>query len=258
MLAPPIVHQIWMQGWDKKPAKFDENIAQLRAMNPEFEFMTWDEKSIAEECKKLGPEFEAKYNSFPYMISKVDYGRYVLLYNYGGISLDLDMKSLHPIRETPELDTYDFIVSGGAFPFGKIGFVNNAVLIVTPKHPLLLEFIQHITRIDINEENYVTRELYVHNSTGPLVLSKFIDNHKGIYILDHVFFEPCLSLDPYCKVPPKAIMDHQHELSWMSVFMKYLAKIGFFILYNWYFVLVFVVFLILYKMNGFRVAATFR
>ncbi len=252
MLAPPIVHQIWMQGWDKRPAKFNENIDQLKAMNPEFQFLTWDEESIAIECKKLGSEFEEKYRSFSTMISKVDYGRYILLYNYGGISVDLDMKPLHPIRETPELDTYDFIVSGGAFPFGKLGMVNNAVLIVTANHPLLLKFIQQITDINVKESDYLTKELYVHNTTGPLVLSQFIKEHKGIHVLDHVFFEPCLSVDPYCKVPKKAIMDHQHELSWMSAFMKFLAKIGFFILYNWYFVLVFVLFLVFYQFDSYK------
>ncbi len=239
MLAPPIIHQIWMQGWEKRPQKFNANIERLRDMNPEFQIMTWDEEEIAKECESLSPAFLEKYRSFPHMISRVDYGRYILLYKYGGISLDLDMKPLHPLRETPGLDAHDFIVSGSAFPYDKLGMVNNAVLIVTPKHPLLLEFIQKITDKHVNESDYLNNFLYVQNTTGPVILTQFIKEHKqAIHVLDHVFFEPCMSVDPYCKVPENAIMDHQHELSWMSTFLKHLSTVFFFLLHHWFLFLV--------------------
>jgi mannosyltransferase OCH1-like enzyme len=242
MLAPPIIHQIWMQGWDNHPPKFDDNITALHAMNPEFLFMTWDEKSIEIECEKLGPTYAAKYRSFPHMISRVDYGRYVLLYLHGGISVDLDMKPLKPIRSIPELAKHDFIISSSAYPFGDMGLINNAVLIVTPKHPLLLDFLNRITELEMREENYLNRDMYIHNTTGPLILSNFVEEHpQEIFVLDHEFFEPCLSVDPYCKVPEKAIMDHQHELSWMSPFLKSIVVSLFYILHNWQLILFFVV-----------------
>lgn len=252
MLAPAIVHQIWMQGWDQRPPKFENNIQQLHALNPEFQFRTWDDDQLAAECEKLGPEFAAKYRSFHHMISRVDYGRYVLLYLYGGISLDLDMKPLHSLRQTPGIDAYDFIVSAAAYPMGDLGLLNNAVIIVTPRHPLLLEFIQRITERERREEDCLNRDMYIHVTTGPMVFSEFVHEHpQSIYILPNAFYEPCLSVDPYCKVPETAIMDHQHELSWMSTFTKYLIQIGFFLLYNWLpvLILIFVV-LVLFIYNG--------
>jgi mannosyltransferase OCH1-like enzyme len=234
MLAPAIVHQIWMQGWDQRPPKFEDNIQQLRALNPEFQFRTWDEEQMVAECERLGPEFAAKYRSFQHMISRVDYGRYVLLYLYGGISLDLDMKPLHPLRQTPGLDEHDFIVSGAAYPMGTLGLLNNAVLIVTPRHPLLLEFIQRITERERREEDCLNRDMYIQVTTGPMVFSEFVREHpQSIHVLPHAFYEPCMSLDPYCKVPETAIMDHQHELSWMTAFGKWLTHIAFVLLYNW-------------------------
>lgn len=234
MLAPPIVHQIWMQGWEKRPHKFEDNIQRLRTMNPEFEFKTWDEEQIAAECEDLGPEFLEKYRSFSHMISRVDYGRYVLLYKYGGISLDLDMKPLHPLRDTPGLAKYDFIVSGSAYPYNKLGLVNNAVLIVKRRHPLLQEFLHKITDKNVSESDYITRDIYIHNTTGPLILNEFIQSHKqAVHVLDNQYFEPCMSVDPYCRVPETAIMDHQHELSWMSASVKQLATWVFYFLYNW-------------------------
>ena len=72
-----------MQGWDKLPVKFNDNVSRLHSMNPEYKHMQWDEKSLRSECVKISKECAAKYDSFEHMISRVDFGRYVVLYTYG-------------------------------------------------------------------------------------------------------------------------------------------------------------------------------
>jgi mannosyltransferase OCH1-like enzyme len=244
MRCPNIVHQIWLQGWEERPPKFNENIQMLRAMNPDFVFMTWDENAIAREAMRISPACWERFRSFPHFISKVDFGRYILLYNYGGISIDLDMKPLKPIRETPGLDDHDFIVSGAAFPFGDVGLVNNAVFFVRAKHPLMLELIQQITAQKGTPANYPTRELYIMNTTGPIIVSQFIRDHPNdIHVLDSRYYEPCISTDPLCTVDPTtSIMDHQHEQSWASELYKSIQGILFVIARYWWVVIILLMF----------------
>jgi mannosyltransferase OCH1-like enzyme len=247
MRCPNIVHQIWLQGWEERPAKFNANIDALRTMNQDFVFMTWDENTLAREALRISPACWDRFRSFPHLISKVDFGRYIVLYNYGGISVDLDMKSLKPIRETPELDNHDFIVSGSAFPINTLGFINNAVFFVTPKHPLMRALIDEIIAQKATPADYISREAYIMDTTGPYRVSKFIHAHPDeIYVLDNRYYEPCVSTDPLCSVDVATIMDHQHEQSWASEWYRQVQRFLFVIARLWWVVLAVTVVLIAY------------
>jgi hypothetical protein len=115
--------------WDSLPPKFKGNVESLKALNPGYTHMVWDEASLRDECRKLFPAVLAKFNSLPYLVQKVDFGRLVILYAYGGITVDTDMKSLKAIDTTPKIDTAELIVSLSAFPGNMIGQTNNAIVL---------------------------------------------------------------------------------------------------------------------------------
>ena len=230
---PKITHQIWLQGWDKLPEKYQENVRLLSEMNPDFEHKRWDEESLRAECSKLGKPYVEKFDSFEHFIMKVDFGRYVVLYNYGGISIDTDMKPLKPLQNTPGLDTEEFMVSRLPFPVNMTGFLNNAIFVVRPKHPLMKEIVDAIMMSKKRLSDYATQELYIDGETGPSFINGIIKKHeKQVKILDNEYFEPCYSVDPYCEVPEKSILDHQHTMSWINPFYHYLFRFLFFIYHN--------------------------
>lgn len=213
---PRITHQTWFQGWDVIPDKFQKNADNLAKLNPTYTHMKWDETSLRHECGKLGHEVVAKFDSFPYMIQKIDLGRYVVIYNYGGITVDTDMVPLKPIDEAPGIQTDPLIVSRHAFPHKYFSTANNALIIARPQHPFLKDLIQEIVSNDIPYDGIAAvRPIHVHATTGPTmfnsVLSKYIDS---ITVLDNTYFEPCAGPDPLCFPGKEAIMDHQHESSW--------------------------------------------
>jgi len=229
---PRITHQIWLQGWNALPPKFKGNVESLKALNPGYTHMVWDEASLRDECRKLFPAVLAKFNSLPYLVQKVDFGRLVILYAYGGITVDTDMKSLKPIDTTPKIDTAELIVSLSAFPGNMIGQTNNAIVLAKPNHPLILELITRMTNSTVREEEFLTRELYLNGTTGPIVQNAFFYEHKGeIVFLDNTYYEPCFSVDPVCRPSQDSIMDHRHEMSWISPWAKVLLKILIALLY---------------------------
>ena len=236
MPAPKITHQIWLQGWENLPEKFGKNVEALHEMNPEYQHMKWDEKSLRKECMKIGDACVEKFDSFELFISKVDFGRYVVLYNYGGISVDTDMVSLRPLRDTPHLGTSNFLISYHTSPFNLLGITNNAVIICSARHLLLKDALDSIIGDPHRPSDFITKELYVHFTTGPLFFNRFVKKYRdSVVILPYKYFEPCDSNNPYCEIPDDSIMDHQHEMSWMNPIFGILLQSLFFILhYIWY------------------------
>ena len=233
-MIPRITHQIWLQGWSELPDKFKPNVQSLHDLNPDFEHKTWDEAGLRRECGRISAAVQAKFDSFPHLIQKVDLGRYVVLYNYGGISVDTDMKSLRPIETTPHFSESesDFIVSYSAFPANLAGWINNALIMCKPHHPILLELITSIADCQRTADEFPTKELYIDATTSPSKFNGVLYRHLSeIVILDHTFFEPCFSVDPVCRPGPTSIMDHKHELSWFHGYTKLLGQLTFIVLY---------------------------
>jgi mannosyltransferase OCH1-like enzyme len=221
-----------MQGWENLPTKFRPNVQSLHELNPTFEHLQWDEEGLRRECAKISPAVLKKFNSFQTMLQKVDLGRYVVLYNYGGVSVDTDMKSLKPIMATPNVRDHDFIVSSAAFPIGLAGWVNNALIMCRSQHPILHELIMSIAEDRRAAADFATKELLTSATTGPGKFNTILATHRSeIFVLDNAYFEPCFSVDPLCAPGPQSIMDHQHELSWFSDLTKWLCQILIIILY---------------------------
>ena len=230
-MIPNITHQTWLQGWERLPDKFKHNVSLLDRMNPGFQHMKWDENSLRKECAKFSDAAKRKFDSFPYLIQKVDFGRYMVLYNYGGISVDTDMVSLKPIATTPNFLTRDFIVSSAAFPASMLGWINNALIMCTKHHPILLQLIESILHDNLQESDFSTKELYIDATTSPSKFNAIVKQHlHEILVLDHTYFEPCFSTDPICRPGHLSIMDHKHELSWFHGHLKYFLY-GLFILF---------------------------
>lgn len=239
---PRIIHQIWIQGWDKVPAKFDANRAELRRMNPEWRIIEWDETSLRAECAALGPEFLHTFEQLPLLISKVDFGRYVVLYRHGGVSLDLDMVPLKPLTATPDLDNHAIMISKSNFPL----IANNAVFFACPQNPFLMKLLLDIANARYTLEDFPSKELYVHTVTGPILVSRMLLSSNDVHTLDAVYFEPCLPVDSTCVVPSQSVMVHRHELSWMSEWMILVSRIFIWTLRYWY-IFIIVVLAVVYK-----------
>ena len=229
---PRITHQIWFQGWDALPERFRKNVDALHERNPDYKHMQWDEQSLKAECFKISPLVAAKFDAYPHMIQKIDFARCVVLYLFGGVTVDTDMVQLGSIDATPQINTADMIVSGAAFPMSLLGQTNNALLMAKPRHPVVGELIQRMLLCEKKESDFLTKELFVGWTTGPFVSHTVFHNHKDtIVFLHNKYFEPCISADLLCSPSKESIMDHRHELSWQNPLLRILWNILILLLY---------------------------
>ncbi len=90
------------QSWKTKnpPPKIQENIRKIREMNPEYEYILFDDN----DCRQfLQKHFGDNYaNAFDELIPgafKCDFWRYAVMYIVGGVYIDIDMTPLVPFRE---------------------------------------------------------------------------------------------------------------------------------------------------------------
>lgn len=61
------------------PAKYDDFVESITHHNKNFKHCRWDERTLREECVKLGPEVADRFDKLGMMIQKIDFGRYVSL-----------------------------------------------------------------------------------------------------------------------------------------------------------------------------------
>jgi mannosyltransferase OCH1-like enzyme len=271
MPIPKIIHQIWFQGEENIPEHLKAYHKSWIDINPKFEVKVWDEKSIQEVLVKFNDkETTDMYNNYVYMIQKIDLAKYVILYMYGGIYIDMDVKCLKPITDEFLGDNdvilsemvYNFI---HAFTCSLIGhnpmekIINNGVIMTVPKHPILLYTIEEAKK---NKDSFyynINKAVYVFSSTGPICLTLATKKFKAenesskIKIIDETHFEACDLVqvnNEDCKFPEHAIGVHLYENSWLNTHDNIIVSIVSFIVkyrYLLIFLIVFLVFFFLVK-----------
>lgn len=257
----------WYQGRENlnkhsKANIFNENLKNWEILNPTWSLHFISNKELRNACKKFSKQCLKLYDSFDLIHLKIDLGRYVLLYLYGGIYVDMDMyilRGLHTSRlinnlikkannnninvlglSSLNLESYE-----GLLFIGQSVVLNNAMMFSTPKHPLL-----HLMIKTINSHKYVPKSFnsftIIQNITGPKFINNFfytfIDNplhlsqKSHIEIFTHHIFEPSPAYG-YSDITDKTLAIHKMELSWISpniknaIYIYYKFKLTIFILF---------------------------
>jgi hypothetical protein len=105
MTIPKIIHNIWIQGYEHLPVDIREKHLRIKKMNPDWDFIIWDEKMIIETLKKYPKVHKIFKNINSYsgfignMASKSDIARYVIMKEYGGLYYDMDFDCISPLDE---------------------------------------------------------------------------------------------------------------------------------------------------------------
>lgn len=235
---------IWFQGEHNIPKTiFKENLRNWRLLNPTWQVDLVDETGLRQACKAYSKECLKTFDSFDLLHMKIDFARYVLLYNDYTMYVDMDMYALR------SLDSSDIITEFiNSYESGKecdiVGLstvninqveallftclksrhcINNAVMMASPRNKLIKELIDTIIKNNIYERKRSDlRSNYykIQNITGPSFINKFFKNdQKGVYIFPHYIFEPT---QPFgnSDIRDQTVAIHKFEMTWISESLK--------------------------------------
>ena len=251
MSIPPIIHQIWWQGYSNIPIKMLEYRKTWKKNHKSFRFILWNRQSFENLLYILNnPLYNTIYHDLPIMIQKIDFCKYIVLYHYGGIYVDMDTISEKPLGSL--LNISDLVVSKLIiYKHLNIKLINNGVLFAKPRH-VFFNYVLLEIYYSRHKKLYQTNDLYIMETTGPLAFTRATINYiqsnpnittKNITILNPKYFES-YTLDDN-KKSKGLYITHIHNISWASGLFKlhfYITKYY----HKNYIILLFIIYFIIY------------
>ncbi len=161
--------------------------ATLQALNPDFEYVFFDDAAVRSFVRTEFPEYERVFDGFPFPIQRYDFFRYLAVYRLGGFYLDLDVVTSRPLE--------DLRSHGCVFPFESISLnrflreahgidweLGNYAFGAAAGHPFMRAVIDGCLRAQAEPEwvapmlqgipRWFQREFVVLNTTGPGLVTR--------------------------------------------------------------------------------------
>jgi inositol phosphorylceramide mannosyltransferase catalytic subunit len=180
--------------------------ASIQALNPEFEYLFFDDAAVERFVDTHFSEYRPLFDSFPYRIQKYDFFRYLAVYHHGGFYFDLDIflaRRLHDLCENhscvlpfEELSIHGFLSDN----YGMDWEVGNYAFGAAAGHPFLRAVIDNCVRAQrephwpaamwMRFPRLFREEFYVLDTTGPGLVSRTLAEFSGAHSEVHVLFPP--------------------------------------------------------------------
>jgi mannosyltransferase OCH1-like enzyme len=247
---PRNIFQVWFQGCkNMKKKELITNSRLWRDLNPLWKYHCIDDKFLRESCGRFSEQAQRLYDKMSLMHMKIDFARYITLYLYGGIYVDMDAFVLRPLDYSTYMEEIVTSYERTGKPIIGISLINankleswlyvhedrimnNAILVSSPGNPALQRFIMFIiANIESQLANPSTDAFsQIQSSTGPIQFNKFFAESQNLIDTDVVFlpptiFEPCDLGRHDCVITTDTIAIHLFELSWLTGVMKYLSSV---------------------------------
>uniref|UniRef100_A0A6C0IVT5 Glycosyltransferase n=1 Tax=viral metagenome TaxID=1070528 RepID=A0A6C0IVT5_9ZZZZ len=222
MIYPLIIHQIWWQG-EKNISKLHNHYRKTWIKNHKnYKYILWDKIKFESLLEKLNDKFfNSLYLNLPYMIQKIDLCKYIILYIYGGIYVDIDTISEKPLNNLIKKYNSNLIVSFiTVYKNLNYKLINNGIIVSTKKNKFFLYLLEEVKK-NIYPKFFYNRDIFILNSTGPILFTdtirKYLYYSDDIKILDNLYFEN----NDLGMIRNKGLyITHRHDSSWMSPLFK--------------------------------------
>ena len=215
MTTPFKIHFTWKN--NDIPPKFVNIINKWRELHPNYEIHYYTDDDIDKYIDKF-PQFKTSFNNMLVKIEQVDFFRYLILYNEGGVYSDLDVLPLKKIDDFVILNK--IIIATEPIEHAKRNNIDimycNALMISPPKQIFWLKLCEYIT------DNYEFSKGPVKN-TGPIALTNFINTNNNFNIekINPCIFMPLTSrgISKECNIENSYTI-HLWNNSWVKPWYK--------------------------------------
>ncbi len=171
------IHQIFGLLDDEMPELFVNCSMKVKewCFNNNYDYVLWD-KNMCNNLIKKYPDYQELYESVKYKIMKVDIIRFLILNEYGGLYLDMDI-----VPNLDKVNEDDFKIAFKIAPKRK--HYEMEVIQSYKNNKLLLSYLDYVKsqiKIKDNIDIYkIWKARYVYQTTGPYSLNRFL-KHKHI------------------------------------------------------------------------------
>ena len=181
-VIPKILHHIFLGTADFGPplskemwAVWQENVQSCLDRSPEFKHILWNNSMILDMLHQRYPDHVQNYNSYSYGVQRADAARYFILYEYGGVYIDMDNGCQVSLRDVIAYVTDERHAAVGLQSNGWIEGVSNDVMVSAAKHRF---FAQTIDSLSSYNRNYGLPYVTVMLSTGPNFLTSMFNKYQ--------------------------------------------------------------------------------
>lgn len=184
---PHIIHQ--MCNVPMVPDQFVDAMKSFVKYNPTWQYRFWTYDSGRKLLEKYHPYLVNIYDTFGENdVKKSDLLRYALIYEYGGVYADLDVKNLRSLNKTTT--KYACILPTEPFEHSSIiyleqAIMSSAVLLCRPKHPFYKQLLLNLQLADPNGHPvgttgpvYLTANYLKYNNLTKQDLNKMVYDNK--------------------------------------------------------------------------------
>ena len=161
-------------------------IQNMRGLNKNCNHALFIDDDIIHFIKSKFPEYFETFVQFKYKIQQIDFFRYLVIYYYGGVYLDIDMKMEMPFD--------DLDLNKCVFPIeyidknnsNEIGLIGNYAFYSPRQHPFIKHIIDSIvnppisdSEIKFAQDNHTDdrEHVYVYYTTGPELVTRAYWNY---------------------------------------------------------------------------------
>jgi len=202
-IIPKIIHQVWLGG--SFPEKYCAWAESWQKMHPDWEYKLWTDESI------LALEIHNKdaFDKAPDFAAKVDVLKYEILYQFGGLYVDVDFECLRPFDGLHH--RYNFY---SGISNEKTFAIALGLLASVPKHPILHHCIHSLS----------PNKFLPGGRMGPLYFTqKFFEAVQGCDT-DGVLILPCSYLYPLPFPRPRNVSAWEKYIKPESLAVHYWEK----------------------------------
>lgn len=171
-MIPKNIFQSWITK-DLHP-EIQKKVDEIKSLNPNYNYQLYTDSEIDEFVNTFYPgKISECFNRLNIPVAKVDFWRYLVLYEYGGVYLDLDSSINISLDEFINQED-DAIITAETNPNTFVQWA----LIFNKKHPILKKVIELI--VDNIQKNSYPNDIL--RMTGPQVYSRAIfEVHSSLF-----------------------------------------------------------------------------
>ena len=198
-MIPKIIHQTWKN--NDVPEGYLEYQKKVKELHPDWEYKLWTDEDNTAFVKQYFPGFYDTYVGLPKNIMRADMIRYMIMFQVGGIYLDLDYEMLKPF----DLLNYELVLpynrnKSFGDPYDAFG---NCIFGSVPGHPFWKYVLDDFKEPrdyqqffkSLSDKPYIVRDTTLEEAiTGPGLLTRIFfaaqDKLTGYHLPERILFHP--------------------------------------------------------------------